>query len=130
MADREVPKIVETGLKAVDGHRYGIIEEALARDAAEMLNRHYPGYLWAVNVNSEGNVMIIKNYTVSIKYGYTLHLDKLDPTMKKVMLAGGEILERANLARGKDEGWNPKKIDGVLDKHQPIQMGDGKTIII
>lgn len=118
-------------LKTVDGHKASIHEVGLARDAANMLNKHYPGFLWAVNVNADptGGVMQIKNYTVSYKYGYTLHLTKLDVNMKKVMRAGGEILERARLARGKNAGWDPEFIDGILDKHQPIKIGN-ETIII
>ena len=107
---------------AVDGHTYTLNDKRLAQQAVELLNKHYPGYRWAVNVNSteKGGVMIIKNFTVSYRYGYTLHLDKLDRKLKKVKFAGGEILERANLARGQNEGWDPEYIDGVLDKHQPI----------
>ena len=87
-----------------------------------MLNSHYPGYLWAVNVNSEesGGVIVIKNYSISYKYGYILHITKLDTKLKKVLMAGGEILERARMARSAYKGGMPHFIDGVPDKHQPI----------
>lgn len=108
-------------LKTYDGNTYDGKDEILAKRAADLLNDHYPGYLWACNVNSlpTGGVMVIKNISVSYKYGYTLHLDKLDPKLRKVLMAGGEILERANLARGKNKGFDPVYIDGVLDKDQP-----------
>jgi len=113
---------VITEIKAIDGHTFGKSEEMLAKDAADALNRHYPGHLWAVNVNADekGGVMTIKNFSVSFKYGYTLHLAKLDPTMKRVIKAGGEILERANLARGKSNGEKATHVDGVKDKDQPF----------
>ncbi len=111
-------------LYSIDENTYTLQDEMMAKRAVELLNKHYPGYRWAVNVNSlaTGGVMIIKNFTVSYRYGYTLHLDKLDAKFKKVKMAGGEILERANLARGQNEGWDPEYIDGVLDKHQPQRV--------
>lgn len=105
-----------------DGHTHTACDEILAKRASELLNRHYPGYLWAVNVNSEekGGVMFIKNFSISYRYGYTLHIEKLDNKLNKVVMAGGEILERARMKRGTWNGSNPHYIDGVKDKHQPI----------
>src|SRR3990172_536913 len=109
-------------LQTFDGHTYDGNDELLAKRCADMLNIHYPGYLWAVNVNSEwnGGVVIIKNYSISYKYGYTLHIAKLDAKLKKVLMAGGEILERARMARSQHKGGMPHFIDGVPDKHQPL----------
>lgn len=114
--------ITTTHLQTFDGHTYDGNDEILAKRCAEMLNSHYPNYLWAVNVNSEwnGGVVIIKNYSISYKYGYTLHIAKLDAKLRKVLMAGGEILERARMARSTFKGGMPKFIDGVPDKHQPI----------
>jgi len=111
-----------TRLQTFDGHTFTANDEILAKRAADMLNKHYPGYIWAVNVNSEekGGVLIIKNFSVSYRYGYVLHIAKLDAKLKKVLMAGGEILERARMARGWFRGGMPTHIDGVLDKHQPI----------
>ena len=105
-----------------DDHTHTACDEILAKNASNLLNQHYPGYLWAVNVNSEekGGVMIIKNFSISFRYGYTLHLNKLDNKMKKVIRAGGEILERANFNRGTSRNLLPQFIDGVPEKHQPI----------
>lgn len=105
-----------------DGHTHTACDEILAKNASELLNKHYPGHLWAVNVNSDekGGVMIIKNFSVSYRYGYTLHLNKLDNKLNKVIKAGGEILERAGIVRGFSRGVLPKSIDGVPDRHQPI----------
>ena len=113
---------MHTELQTFDGHTYDGNDEILAKRCAEMLNNHYPGYLWAVNVNSEcsGGVVIIKNYDISYKYGYVLHIEKLDNKLKKVLMAGGEILERARMARSTYKGGMPNFIDGVPDKHQPI----------
>jgi len=107
-------------IKAIDGHTFGKSDEMLARDAAETLNKHYPGHLWAVNVNSDpkGGIMVIKNFAISSTFGMTLHLAKLDPTLKKVVMAGGELLERAKMLRGKAQGDKATYVDGIPDKYQ------------
>ena len=109
-------------IKSFDGNGYDANDEILAKRAADLLNNHYPGYLWAVNVNATptGGCMFIKNFSVSYRYGYTLHIEKLDTKLKKVVSAGGEILERARLNRGRWLQEELKYIDGVPDKHQPI----------
>lgn len=114
--------MIVTTLQTFDGHTYTANDEILAKRSADLLNKHYPGYLWAVNVNSDekGGCLFIKNFSISYRYGYTLHINKLDPTLKKVVTAGGEILERAKMARGSYRGGRPLHIDGVADKHQPI----------
>lgn len=114
---------LESTLKTFDGHTYTGNDEILAKRAADLLNKHYPGHLWAVNVNSEstGGVMVIKNYRISYRYGFTLHLNKLDTELKKVVRAGGEFLERAHMRRGMARGNLASRIDGVPLKHQPIK---------
>jgi len=77
-------------------------ELLLAKNAAEMLNRAYPGHLWAVDV--EGSVMNIRDMLLSGSMGYTLHIPAIYSASswdKDVIFAGGEILERYNIARGK-----------------------------
>lgn len=72
----------------------------LAREIAETLHEHYPGHMWAVNIKS--GIIDIKNFYISDSYGMCLHYDKLgDATerKKKVIMAGGEFLERAHMAR-------------------------------
>lgn len=95
----------------------------MAKRAADQLNKHYPGYMWAVNVNSEGGVMVIKNYTISFKYGMVLHLKNVnwDSQLISVMRAGGELIERANQHVGGYKGDQTMHVDGVMDRHQPKQ---------
>jgi len=87
----------------------------LAKDIAETLNEHYPGHLWAVNVNS--GVAIIKNLYISSAWGFVLHYNNIKGDAgyrkKRVIQAGGELLERANMKRGKYEGFEVKKVDGI-----------------
>ncbi len=75
----------------------------LAKDICAVLDRHYPGYRWAVNVNSEGGVVDILNTNISSTYGYRLMLKDVyaDPGRRLVILGAGEFLERARLKRGR-----------------------------
>lgn len=111
---------MNVNLFTVDGHTYTANDELLAVRASELLQKHYPGYVWAVNVNSEstGGVMTIKNFSVSASYGMVLHLQKLDNKLRKVIRAGGELLERARLSRARGQGFLAKTVDGIPDKFQ------------
>jgi len=97
----------------------------MAMEITNVLQKHYPGYPWAVNVNSgeTAGVVNIFNWAISSRYGYVLHLTTVqnDPTLKCVVLAGGEILERGKLLRGEAQGEFAEQIDGAPDKHQPTR---------
>lgn len=75
----------------------------MAKRVGDMLNKHYPGYMWAVNVSRETGMITVQNFTLSGEWGFYLHYTKVleDPDLKIVMRAGGEILERYKLSRGK-----------------------------
>jgi len=113
---------VSTNIHTVEGHELGDV--ALVKRCADRLNEHYPGHLWAVHLNDEslGGVVIIRNLAVSGIYGYVLKLSRIyaDPGLKCVVKAGGEILERAKMARGWWGGEYPKHVEGLADKHQPM----------
>lgn len=96
---------------------------ALAKDMADLLQRHYPNHLWAVNVNSDGGVADIKAINISSIYGYRLFLSKVyqDPTLRCVIKAGGEILERAHKARKGNDLQAPTILEGAAEKHQPFK---------
>ena len=97
----------------------------LSKQIADKLNKHYPGHLWAVNVNSgeSQGIANIFNFAISKRYGYVLHLTTLqqDPKMACVIKAGGEILERADFIRGEARGDYAKHVEGVKDVHQPFK---------
>jgi len=83
------------------------LELALAKDIAETLHKEYPGHAWGVNVTK--GIIDIRDLSVSGTMGYTLHVLRLGSDWKrKVILAGGEILERFRVSRGQ------LNIDNVL----------------
>ena len=70
-----------------------------AKNVADVLEKKYPGWLWAVNVDH--GVVTVKSMLLSGNWGFVLHEDKIDNDYKSVMKAGGEILERYNQNRGR-----------------------------
>lgn len=74
----------------------------LVKNIADYLERHYPGWLWAVRPNEHGGVVTIYSLRLSGKWGYLLHLKTVqqDPRMDCVIRAGGEVLERFKMRRG------------------------------
>lgn len=118
-------KDVETQISGVEGHELGDVK--LAQRCADKLNEHYPDHLWAVHINDEdlGGVLIIRNLAVSFKYGYVLKLSRIyaDPNLYCVVTAGGEVLERSKMIRGRWDGQEATHIDGVKPQHQPFVNG-------
>jgi len=104
----------------------------LAARAMKVLVDHYPGYTWIVEVDDRPSVACLNVYNQDVNaalfsgapYGYRIFLSTAydDPNLKCVMRAGGEILERARLVRGRNRGEAPIAVDGVLNKHQPRRV--------
>ncbi len=78
-------------------------DETMAKNMAEALHKHYPGQLWAVTCSGKTGVATIRNLALSAHWGYVIKLKNLkyDHDGKLVMRAGGEILERFQVARAK-----------------------------
>lgn len=77
---------------------------AMSKEIAEALNQQYPGHLWAVRVQGEYGVASIHNLMLSGEWGYRLLLDKnysVSDLRTRAIKAGGEILERFNVKRGR-----------------------------
>lgn len=74
-----------------------------ARNIAETLHKHYPGHLWAVTCEGEKGIATVRNMSLSGNWGFILKLKDVyaDGRLKCVTGAGGEILERFRLSRGR-----------------------------
>ena len=70
-----------------------------AHRISDKLVQYYPGHLWAVTVNQ--GVAFIKNLLLSGNWGFVIKLKDIDNDYKAVIRAGGEVLERYNISRGK-----------------------------
>lgn len=81
------------------------LADACAKEAAEILVLAYPNHSWWVECKS--GVLIIKHLEASGARGLIGMLRKMDQLShdaghrkKEIVLAAGELLERANLRRG------------------------------
>lgn len=68
----------------------------LTKNSADLLERQYPGWGWALNPDEAGGVLNIRSLRLSGSHGYTLKLGEIqnDPQLREVIRAGGELLER------------------------------------
>ena len=77
------------------------LADAHAKEAAEILSSAYPNHSWWVECKS--GVYVIKHFGISGTIGMVRHISKMahDATARKrdLVLAAGELLERAGLAR-------------------------------
>lgn len=92
----------------IDGATATPLQHHQAKLIAEKLHQHYPGHLWAVQI--EQGLANIYNLALSGRWGFTVHLRKIDADYKTIVRAGGELLERYRLSRGK---LNIDEFDGL-----------------
>ena len=96
----------------------------LAKEMADALFAHYPGHLWGVTVDGKQGMAYIRNLSLSGKYGYKLRLVanySASEFRKRVIRAGGEILERYRLDRGPVK---QDQIDNLPVTRTGIVLGD------
>lgn len=92
----------------------------LSRQVGEVLEKHYPGHAWAVHADTNGGVLLIQNLALHGVWGFQLRLTDVysDPSLRSVVNAGGELLERYRMRRGKfnEDLWRdaPRDIKGQL----------------
>ena len=79
-----------------------VAEHEWAKRIAEALHTHYPSHAWGVSVDSHGGIAQIYNLRLSGRWGFIIKLKDLfhDTDMKRVIRAGGELLERYKMKRG------------------------------
>lgn len=67
----------------------------LVKEMADTLERHYRGWLWAVQPDERGGVINVFSLRLSGKWGYRVHTRNAQVDARKwALIAGGEILER------------------------------------
>ena len=75
--------------------------DTLARNLIARLNAAYPAFegYWTVMVNEQGGVIEVMNLMLSGKWGFLMHINKIDAEGRKVVRAAGELLERYKISR-------------------------------
>lgn len=119
----------DIAIHGAHGHAIEGMDMTLGMELSGLLSAHYPGYEWYVHVNSEGGVVDIKCGQISMEYGFRMKMKERLPNgawftrtheelRQGAVMAGGELLERAGLKRGRrQEGQEADFVDGV-DKVQ------------
>ena len=75
----------------------------MSKEMAEALHLAYPGHLWAVTCDGTIGFADVRNMLLSGNWGFRIKLDEIysgSQFRKKVIMAGGELLERYRLSRG------------------------------
>lgn len=80
-----------------------VMENRICSMVGQELERHYPDWPWYVECRLPTGLIAVKNMALNGDYGFYLPIagliNETDP--KLVMRAGGEVLERYRLDRGK-----------------------------
>lgn len=97
------PEGIVTGPEQLRGIDASLV--ILVKDIANLLEKHYPGWLWAVGPDKRGGVINIRSLRLSGKWGYLIKTKNVqnDPQRKLAIEAGGHILERFGFKR---RGYN------------------------
>ena len=68
-----------------------------------MLEKNYPGWLWTINPDQNAGMIYIYSLRLSGEFGYKMKIGDVqdDPNRRLAVEAGGQILERYGMKRGK-----------------------------
>lgn len=94
-------------------------DDGMASEVGAILAQAYPGHPWHVRIGQ--GMLIIKHMRMSAKWGIARRYSRFtwDAAVRKreIVLAAGELLERAGLTRGQIvEGEYKRVVEGVPQK--------------
>lgn len=99
------------------------LAESMAQEAAELLFAEYPNHSWWVECR--GGLLIIKHFMFSGYrgiIGMVRHMSDIqndaEYRKKEILTGGGELLERAHVARGRYNGDPSNKMDLENDQQR------------
>ena len=87
---------------ATDAPQLNANDLVMAKHMADTLHQHYPGHLWAVTCDGDKGIATIRNLMLSGDWGFILKLPAIYSASewdKRVLRAGGEVLERYRISR-------------------------------
>jgi hypothetical protein len=92
------------------------LDHNMAKTLAERLHATYPNQLWGVNVEGRTGLITIRNLLLAGNWGYVMKLGaiySMSALEADAVRAGGEILERFRMARGKFDAdkWSSAPTD-------------------
>ena len=106
-----------------DDARVAKLEMWTAKAIGETLVKHYPNRQWGVNVDVLGRMVVITCPSLSHTHGYHIAMkdDTIDALQQRAVHAGGEILERFGISRGRI--FNPDELETI----ERMPSGDAIT---
>jgi hypothetical protein len=108
-------KNVQHGLKMVDpdGDLDTVMDDmgqvvpgtvvVLHNNMINALRKAYPGWedTWMIRVDTRGGIVQVFNTAFTGEMGFVMHITKIDPEMKRVVMMAGELFERYDISRKK-----------------------------
>jgi len=76
----------------------------MSKEMAEALHGAYPGHMWAVACDGEIGFADVRNLALSGNWGFRIKLTEIysgSDFKRRVVMAGGEMLERYRMRRGR-----------------------------
>jgi len=103
--------------------RIAKLEMWTAKAIGETLVKNYPKRQWGVNVDIPGAMVVITCPSLSHTHGYHIAMknDNIETLCKRAVNAGGEILERYGISRGRV--FNPEHLETL----ERMPSGDAIT---
>ena len=81
----------------------------------------YPGHPWAVRV--EHGIVFIRHLELGSNWGMNTHWRDINHDAgvfkREIIMKAGEFLERAGLVRGRANGDEIVRVEGIPEKYQP-----------
>lgn len=94
------------------------VDERMAAQMVHDLCLAYPGHGWFVDI--KGGVVHIKDLDLNDKWGMCIHYSQVkadaNDRKRQVLRGAGELLERANLRRGRSDNERVLHVEGIPDK--------------
>lgn len=92
------------------------MDQQICEHAGQVLQQHYPGFEWLVEADRRKGFVDIRNIDLCGGKGWRIKMAGMTTSSdfeRQVMLAAGELLERAGLARGAKTELAAEQIDNM-----------------
>ena len=100
----------------------------------ELLTVAYPGHPWGVRV--DGGIIFIRYMDPEMPGNWGMVIKRKDVDhdaavlKREVIRMAGEWLERAGLKRGREDGSDIERVEGLSDKYQPTHRPLDMEVVI
>ena len=97
------------------------LQQSEADQVLEVLCAAYPGHPWATRV--DGGIVFIRHLELGSNWGMNTKWRDINHDAgvfkREIIMKAGEFLERAGLIRGRANGDEIVRVDGLPEKYQP-----------